>query len=381
MLNPFSMVRPPSKSGCVSVVQFSESVDLYDGDRMDIAATTHFIQLAEAMSSASEGIQELKRPERSHLAGRAILDRAIVHVRDVLADPEYSRELAIAGGWRAGLSAPLLRDGEPVGALSVAKAEPTPFSDRQIHLLSTFADQALIAIENVRLFEAEKQRTAELSEFLQQQTATADVLKVISRSTFDLQTVLDTLVEFAARLCEADKGQIIRPTEKGTSYYVAASYHHTPEYDKYMSTQTFVPGRGGVVGRVLLEGKSVEIPDVLADPEYAYGEAAKIGGWRTILGVPLLRERVPIGVLVLHRAIVRPFTEKHIELLETFADQAVIAIENVRLFDEVQARTHELSEFLQQQTATADVLKVISRSAFDLQLVLDTLTEFSLAPV
>jgi GAF domain-containing protein len=193
-------------------------------------------------------------------------------------------------------------------------------------LLSTFANQALIAIENVRLFEAEKQRTAELSESLQQQTATADVLKVISRSTFDLQTVLDTLVESAARLCEADKGQIIRPTEKGTSYYVAASYHHTPEYDKYMSTQTFVPGRGGVVGRVLLEGKSVQIPDVLADPEYAYGEAAKIGGWRTILGVPLLRERVPIGVLVLHRAIVRPFTEKHIELLETFADQAVIAI-------------------------------------------------------
>ena len=273
------------------------------------------------------------------------------------------------------LSVPLLRDGEPVGALSVAKAEPTPFSDRQIHLLSTFANQALIAIENVRLFEAEKQRTAELSESLQQQTATADVLKVISRSTFDLQTVLDTLVESAARLCEADKGQIIRPTEKGTSYYVAASYHHTPEYDKYMSTQTFVPGRGGVVGRVLLEGKSVQIPDVLADPEYAYGEAAKIGGWRTILGVPLLRERVPIGVLVLHRAIVRPFTEKHIELLETFADQAVIAIENVRLFDEVQARTHELSESLQQQTATADVLKVISRSAFDLQLVLDTLTE------
>jgi hypothetical protein len=197
-------------------------VYLYDGDRMRIAATRHFS--SEAMSRI-QGIQELKRPERSHLAGRAILDRAIVHVRDVLADPEYSRELAIAGGWRAVLSVPLLRDGEPVGALSVAKAEPTPFSDRQIHLLSTFADQALIAIENVRLFEAEKQRTAELSESLQQQTATADVLKVISRSTFELQVVLDTLVESAARLCRADRSTI--RLLKDNIYHEAATATHS----------------------------------------------------------------------------------------------------------------------------------------------------------
>ena len=306
--------------------------------------------------------------------GRLASTKKTVHVKDTqegraFTEGDAGRMAAVElGGVRTFVAVPMLKEAELIGAFIVFRQEVRPFTDKQIELVSNFAAQAVIAIENARLL-------SELRESLQQQTATADVLKVISRSTFDLQTVLDTLVEFAARLCEADKGQIIRPTEKGTSYYVAASYHHTPEYDKYMSTQTFVPGRGGVVGRVLLEGKSVQIPDVLADPEYAYGEAAKIGGWRTILGVPLLRERVPIGVLVLHRAIVRPFTEKHIELLETFADQAVIAIENVRLFDEVQARTHELSESLQQQTATADVLKVISRSAFDLQLVLDTLTK------
>jgi len=288
-----------------------------------------------------------------------------VHVVDAAAVSLDAPIVKYAGA-RSLLVVPLLKDGDLLGAIGIYRQEVRPFTHKQIELVSNFAAQAVIAIENTRLLN-------ELRESLQQQTATADVLKVISRSTFDLQTVLDTLVESAARLCEADKGQIIRPTEKGTSYYVAASYHHTPEYDEYMSTQTFVPGRGGVVGRVLLEGKSVQIPDVLADPEYAYKEAAKIGSWRTILGVPLLRERVPIGVLVLHRAIVRPFTEKHIELLETFADQAVIAIENARLFDEVQARTRELSESLEQQTATSEVLKVISSSPGELESVFNAM--------
>ena len=186
--------------------------------------------------------------------------------------------------------------------------------------------------------------TRELNESLERQTAAANVLNVISRSTFDLAKVLNTLLKSAARLCEADKGAILRPTGTDASYYVAASYRHTPEYAEYLKNLTFAPGRSGVVGRVLLEGKSVQIPDVLADPQYTLREIAKLGDFRTILGVPLLREGFPIGLFVLHRAAVRPFTEKQIELVENFADQAVIAIENTRLFEAEQQRTRELAE-------------------------------------
>jgi two-component system, NtrC family, sensor kinase len=316
------------------------------------------------------------RPAPTTTLARALATKRPVQIADVRDEPQYPDRpsgytggtLAKLAGARTLLAVPMVKDAELVGAIIIYRQEVRPFTDKQIELVKSFAAQAVIAIENARLLN-------ELRESLQQQTATADVLKVISRSTFDLKTVLDTLVESAARLCEADKGQIIRPTETGTAYYVAASYHHTPEYNEYMSTQTFAPGRGGVVARVLLEGKSVQISDVLADPEYTYKEASKIGGWRTILGVPLLRERMPIGVLVLHRAIVRPFTESHIELLETFADQAVIAIENVRLFDEVQARTRELSEALEQQTATSEVLKVISSSPGELEPVFNATLE------
>src|SRR5262249_51238516 len=156
----------------------------------------------------------------------------------------------------------------------------------------------------------------------------------------------------AARLCEAEKAEILRPTGEDASYYTAAYYGHTPAYLEHTRAQTWAPGRGSAVGRAMLERKSVQIPDVLADSEYSIQETARLGGYRTILAVPLLREGVPIGLLGMHRAAVRPFSEKQIELAETFADQAVIAIENVRLFDEVQARTLELSESLQQQTAT-----------------------------
>ncbi|HVI67738.1 MAG TPA: GAF domain-containing protein, partial [Bradyrhizobium sp.] len=313
---------------------------------------------------------------RGNVAGRAILERRTIQIPDVQVDPEFTFvEAARIAGVRTNLGVPLLREGSPVGVIVLQRRKVAPFTDKQIELVETFADQAVIAIENVRLFDEVQARTEELSESLQQQTATADVLKVISRSTFDLPTVLSTLVESAARLCEADKAAILRPTERDASYYVAASYGHTPEFDGHVKTQTFAPGRGGVVGRVLLERKSVQIPDVLADPEYAFRDLARIGGFRTILGVPLLREGMPIGLLLMHRAAVRPFTQKQIELVETFADQAVIAIENVRLFDEVQARTRDLSESLEQQMATAEVLKVISRSKFELQPVLDTLVE------
>ena len=228
--------------------------------------------------------------------------------------------------------------------------------------------QRATADENARLHD-------ELRELLRQKTATADVLKIISRSTFDLTKVLKTLLVSAARLCGADEGNIVRPSETDAHYYVAANYRHTPEYDELQRHLTYTPGRGSVIGRVLLEGKSVQIPDVLSDPEYAYPELVRAGNFRTVLGVPLLREGIPIGVLVLQRAAVRPFIEKQIKLVETFADQAVIAIENTRLFEAEQQRSRELSESLEQQTATSEVLQVISSSPGDLQPVFATMLE------
>ena len=213
----------------------------------------------------------------------------------------------------------------------VAKIVPQPYSDKQIELVTTFADQAVIAIENTRLL---NERVHVSFPIAQQQTATADVLKVISRSTFDLQPVLDTLTESAARLCDAEMAAIAR--EKDAAFYYATSYGFPADYLEFVKGIAHPVNRGSVIGRTMTEGKAVQISDVLSDPEYAYLESQKKGGFRTMLGVPLLREGNPIGVLLLARSSVRPFTPKQIELVSTFADQAVIAIENVRLFDEVQ---------------------------------------------
>jgi len=210
----------------------------------------------------------------------------------------------------------LLREGFAIGAILIHRAEVQPFTTRQIDLVQNFAAQAVIAIENARLLN-------ELRQSLQQQTATADVLKVISRSTFDLQTVLETLVQSAARLCGADMANLLRP--KGEVFQFAASYGHGRKYREHMESHAIPVGRGSVAGRTLLEGKTIQIPDVFADPEYKFTEAAKIAGFRTTLGVPLLREGTPIGVITLQRRTVQPFTDKQIELVTTFADQAVIA--------------------------------------------------------
>ena len=492
------------------------------------------------------------RPSPQQLTGRAILGRAVAHIPDVLNDPEYDPDIALAGGWRSALAVPMLREGHPIGTILVTRAQPGPFSERQIQLLETFAAQAVIAIENVRLFtelqarnhdlttSLEQQtatgeilrvisgsptdaqpvfdtiarsavrlcraafafvfrydgtlmhvaahhnlptvglealrrqwpmrpdrgsvparaildrqaihvtdvldepdypyrttsealgirtmltvpmlregqpigaiavvspgsraflgpagragrdvrrpgghrhrerpavpgaggRNRDLTESLEQQTATSEVLKVISRSTFDLQPVLETLIDSAVRLCGADLGFIYR--QDGERYTVVAAHGATPEYVEITASHPITLDRGSATGRAILDRRVVHVPDYTQDPEYRWAGQGVGAETRTNLAVPMLRDTTVIGVIVVLNIEVRPFTDKQIELVRTFADQAVIAIENVRLFQELEARNRDLTEALEQQTATSEVLKVISRSAFDLQPVLETLIE------
>jgi GAF domain-containing protein len=313
------------------------------------------------------------RIDRKSVVGRAVLEKRIVHVPDILADTEFGHfDAQKLGGYRTVIGVPLLREGIPIGALFLTRPEVDSFSQREIDLLVTFADQALIAIENVRLFDEVRARTRDLAESLEQQTATSEVLGVISRSPGELEPVFQAMLENATRICDAKIGTLYLRT--GDAFRAAAMHNAPHAYaEARKGEKLHRPPADSVLGRLATTKQVVHIADLKAIGSYIEGDpfvraAVDLAGFRTALGVPMLKDNELVGSIHINRQEVRPFTDKQIELVQNFASQAVIAIENARLLN-------ELRESLQQQTATAEVLKVISRSTFNLQSVLDTLVE------
>ena len=311
-------------------------------------------------------------PNRRTVTGRALLDGKTVHVHDVQGSDYNPNAVVVLGGYRTVLSVPLLSQGVPIGAIALTRSTVRPFTKKQIELVETFADQAVIAIENVRLFEAEQQRTRELRESLEQQTATSEVLQVISSSPGDLGPVFASMLENAVRICDAKFGNIYR--WEGEALHLLASHNTPPAFAEARKHSPLRPHPETPVARMVAHKAAFHSADMATHPGYidrsdpAAIAAVELGGARTILAIPMLKENELIGSFSVYRQEVRPFTDKQIALVQNFAAQAVIAIENARLLA-------ELRELLQQQTATADVLKIISRSTFELQTVLQTLVE------
>ena len=310
-------------------------------------------------------------PGAGTVVGRAAMTRRVAQIADAWDDPQYEKKQdAKVGNVRSMIGVPLIREDEPIGVIALARGRVEPFVKSEIELVTTFADQAVIAIENVRLFDEVQARTKELSEALEQQTATGDVLNVISRSPSELEPVLDTIVKTAARLCSAEYSFIVRCGDDRC--HLVAANRVEADHIQYLARNPVTIDRSSVTGRVALERSTIHVPDVLADPEFKQLDWQKVGRQRTALGVPLLREGTLLGVMILARTEIKPFTEKQVELVSTFADQAVIAIENVRLFEEVQARTRELSQSVEELRALGVVTQAVN-STLDLQTVLDTI--------
>jgi two-component system NtrC family sensor kinase len=338
-------------------------VALFDGTTLHLAAQIGF----DTAYAEDYAAQFPRRAARDTAMGRAILSQCVVQIENADADPEYGIARP-SGAWSA-LAVPLMRNGSPLGVISVGRPVTGVYPNSQATLLQSFADQAVIAIHNAETHRALQTRTGDLQESLEYQTATSEVLKVISRSTFDLQPVFQTVADTAVRLCHADQAGIY--LDENGEYRWASGCSQLPEYERIEREARIRPGTGTLVGRVALEGRPVQILDAWTDTEYEAKEDARVGAIHTLLGIPLLRDGSPIGVIGLGRQKIEPFTERQIELVGTFAAQAVIAIENARLITEQR-------EALEQQIATAEVLQVINASPGNLGPVFDTVLESAL---